>query len=65
MSDDVRDVEAAIDALYQGPLDGFTAARNALAAALKKSGDKAGAERVKALAKPSVTAWAVNQAWWR
>ncbi len=65
MSDDARDVEAAIDALYQGPLDGFTAARNALAAVLKKRGDTSAAERVKALAKPSVTAWAVNQAWWR
>jgi hypothetical protein len=60
-----REREAAIDALYQGSLDQFTAGRNALAASLKKSGDKASAERVKALAKPSSTAWAVNQAWWR
>jgi hypothetical protein len=60
-----RELETAIDALYQGPLDGFTAARNALAASLKKSGDKASAERVKTLAKPSSTAWAINQAWWQ
>jgi hypothetical protein len=59
-----RELETAIDALYQGPLDQFTAERNALAASLKKSGDKVSAERVKALAKPSSTAWAVNQAWW-
>lgn len=58
------DVESAIDGLYQVPLDRFTAERNALAAALKKAGDTAAAERVKALAKPSVTAWAVNQVWW-
>jgi len=59
------DVEASIDALYRGALDRFTADRNALAATLKKAGDKASAERVKALAKPSSTAWAVNQAWWQ
>lgn len=59
------DVEAAVDALYQAPLDRFTAERNALAASLKKAGDKASADRVKALAKPSTTAWAVNQVWWR
>jgi hypothetical protein len=57
-------LESAIDALYQGPLEAFTAERNALAAELRKAGDRAAAERVKALAKPSVTAWAVNQAWW-
>ena len=59
------DVEASIDALYRGALDRFTADRNALAATLKKAGDKVSAERVKALAKPSSTAWAVNQAWWQ
>lgn len=58
-------VEAAIDRLYEGPLDRFTAGRNELAAALKKSGDADGAARVKALTKPSATAWAVNQVWWR
>jgi hypothetical protein len=60
-----RELEKAIDALYQGPLEGFTAARNNLVASLKKSGDKPSAERVKALTKPSATAWAVNQAWWQ
>jgi hypothetical protein len=57
--------ETAIDALYQVPLDRFTAERNALAASLKKAGDKAGAEAVKALTKPSATAWAINQVWWQ
>lgn len=49
-----------IDSLYQGPLSEFTAARNELA---KKSG-KAGAE-IKALEKPSMAAWGVNQLYWR
>jgi hypothetical protein len=59
------DLESSIDALYQAPLEQFTADRNALAASLKKTGAKAEAERVKALAKPSTTAWAINQVWWR
>ncbi len=57
-------IEKAIDALYQEPLDAFTAKRNALAAELRKAGDRATSDLVKALAKPSVTAWAVNQVWW-
>ena len=60
-----RVTDAAIDALYQAPLDQFVARRNALATDLRKAGDRAGADEVKALAKPSVIAWAVNQAWWR
>ena len=46
--------------LYQLPLDEFTAARNALA---KESG-AAGAE-IRALQKPPVAAWAINQVYWR
>ncbi|MGE0459899.1 MAG: hypothetical protein AB7Q16_00875 [Vicinamibacterales bacterium] len=61
---DAAELEAAIDALYQGPLDAFTASRNALAAERRRAGDRDGAERVKALVKPSATAWAVNQVWW-
>jgi hypothetical protein len=57
-------VESAIDELYQAPLDRFTADRNARAAELRKAGDRENADRVKALPKPTVTAWAVNQAWW-
>jgi len=58
------DLEAAIDALYQGPLDAFTASRNALAGERRKAGDRDGAGRVKALVKPAAAAWAVNQVWW-
>jgi hypothetical protein len=54
-----------IEALFQVPLSEFTAARNTLAAQLKKSGNDAGASRVKTLPKPSISAWAVNQLYWR
>jgi hypothetical protein len=54
-----------VDALFQLPLDQFTAGRNALVAQLKKSGRQAEANDAKALAKPSVSAWVVNQLYWR
>jgi hypothetical protein len=54
-----------VDALYSLPLTEFTAARDALAKALKKSGQADEAQRVKALAKPSISAWAVNQLYWK
>jgi len=57
--------EPGIDALFQLPLPEFTAARNALASKLQKAGDKAAAAEVKALPKPPVSAWAVNQLYWR
>jgi hypothetical protein len=53
LSDDIR-------AVYQGPLDGFIAARNALAKRLRTEKDPREAE-VKALAKPGLSAWAVNR----
>lgn len=55
----------SVDALFQLPLADFTAARNTLAAQLKKSGRADEAARVKTLAKPSISAWAVNQLFWR
>lgn len=56
--------EDDVDALFRLPLAEFTGARNALAAKLKKSGRGDEAVRVKALAKPSISAWAVNQLYW-
>src|SRR5688500_5042581 len=53
-----------VDALFRLPLAEFTSARNALAAQLKKSGRSDEAAVVKALGKPSVSAWAVNQLYW-
>jgi hypothetical protein len=54
------DLDAQIGRLYALPLAEFTAERNALATRLKKEGDRDAAERVKGLAKPSASAWAVN-----
>jgi len=54
-----------VDALFALPLSEFIAARNALAARLKKSGKSEEADQVKAMAKPSVSAWAVNQLHWK
>jgi hypothetical protein len=56
---------ADIDALFQLPLGEFTAARNALAAQLKKDGKHDEASEAKALAKPSASAWVVNQLFWQ
>jgi hypothetical protein len=53
-----------IDALFRLPLAEFTSARNALAARLKKEARLNDAERVKLLAKPSISAWTVNQLYW-
>src|SRR5437867_10634597 len=53
-----------LDSLFKLPLTEFTAARNAMAARLKKEGAGEAAYRVKALGKPSVAAWAVNQIYW-
>lgn len=58
------DLDGYVDALFRLPLAEFTGARNALAAQLKKSGRGDDAALVKALAKPSVSAWAVNQLYW-
>ncbi|MDQ3777817.1 MAG: hypothetical protein M3310_02955, partial [Actinomycetota bacterium] len=50
------------DDLYGLPLDEFTRARDALARELRRAGKREAADEVKALRKPSVSAWAVNQA---
>src|SRR6266850_4569209 len=57
-------VNDEIDALFRLPLGEFTGARNTLAARLKKSGRGDEAVLVKALVKPSISAWAVNQLYW-
>jgi hypothetical protein len=53
--------EKDIDALYGQPLEEFTKARNELASELRSKGDGGTADRVRALAKPTTAAWAVNQ----
>jgi hypothetical protein len=47
--------------LYGLPLDEFTKARDALAKDVRQAGDKEAADEIKALRKPPVSAWAVNQ----
>jgi len=56
----VASLDDRIDDLYKLPLSEFTSARNALAKTLK--GDEAA--RVKALGKPTVVPWAINQLYW-
>jgi hypothetical protein len=51
--------------LFKLPLVDFTAARNALASRLKKAGKPVEAERVRSLNKPPLSAWTVNQLFWR
>ena len=54
-------VERAEEALYALPPDEFIAARNALAGRLRDAGERAAADEIRSLRKPSVAAWAVNQ----
>jgi hypothetical protein len=62
--DEQRGVIDSVDALYQLPLAEFTPARNAMASRLKKAGRQDEANDVKALLKPSLPAWTVNQLFW-
>lgn len=59
------DLSADLDSLFQLPLNEFTGARNALATQLQKAGRKEDADRVRKLAKPPVSAWVVNQLFWK
>ena len=54
-----------VDDLFRASLADFTAARNALASKLKKGGHAEDAAGVKATQKPSLSAWAANQLYWR
>jgi hypothetical protein len=56
-----KEREAAVDRLYELPLDEFTAARDELARRLKGQGDGDAGAEVKRLRKPSVAAWALNR----
>jgi hypothetical protein len=59
------ELEDDVDALFSLPLAEFIAARKTLAARLKQVGRGNEADRVKALVKPSISAWAVNQLYWK
>ncbi len=57
--------EQAVAALYQAPHESFILERKRLAAELKGEGDKTGAATFVKLGRPTLSAWAVNQLWWR
>jgi len=59
---EITDVDARVDELYDLPPGDFTAARNALARALRGEGQRDAADRVAKLRRPTIAAWAVNQA---
>jgi hypothetical protein len=61
MSTEVGDLDAALAALYQLPLEQFVATRDQLARRLRAAGDRATARQVAALRRPPVSAWATNQ----
>lgn len=57
--------EQAVASLYQGELETFVAERKRLAGELKGAGDKDGSVRLSKLARPPISAWVVNQLYWR
>ena len=61
MSTEVGDLDAALAALYQLPLEQFVPTRDQLARRLRAAGDRDSARQVAALRRPPVSAWAANQ----
>jgi hypothetical protein len=59
------DLNAEIDRLYQLPLADFTRERNALAARVKAEQGVEAAGHIKAVAKPGIAPWVINQLYWR
>jgi tetratricopeptide (TPR) repeat protein len=57
--------EVDVDGLFMLPLAEFVGARKTLAARLIKEGHADEANRVKALTKPPISAWTVNQLYWQ
>jgi hypothetical protein len=57
----VPDVDEELERLYGLPLDEFTAARDDLSKRVRAAGLRDQADEIKALRKPPVSAWTVNQ----
>lgn len=55
-------IDSAVASLYRGPPEDFVSRRDALARELRSTGERDSASVVKALKKPSRTAWALNVA---
>lgn len=60
----VINLERELDRLFQAPFAEFVGTRNGLASQLKKAGRAEESARVRGLAKPTYTAWLVNQLYW-
>lgn len=56
--------EEAVQALYRVPLASFVTERRRRAAALRAGGDEVAAARLAKRARPTISAWTVNQLWW-
>ena len=61
----MANIKSELDALFAVPLSEFTPARNALARRLEGDRLSNEAATVKRLSKPTVSAWAVNQLYWK
>ena len=61
-SEPPHDLDAAVGAIYGGPLDEFVAARDGLARELRAAGRRDDAAAVRKLAKPRRLAWALDAA---
>src|SRR5512146_560589 len=61
----MSEYDEAVATLYRAPLSEFVAERKRLAAELKAAGNKDAATRFGKLVRPPVSAWVVNQLWWR
>ncbi|MES1182445.1 MAG: hypothetical protein ABUL60_01450 [Myxococcales bacterium] len=61
----MSEYDEAVATLYQAPLSEFVAERKRLAGELKAAGHKDAAARFGKLVRPPVSAWVVNQLWWR
>jgi hypothetical protein len=57
-----HELEGRIADLFTQPPEGFTASRNELGDALRAEGRREDEQRVRALRRPSVMAWAINVA---
>ena len=61
----MSEFDQAVAALYRAPLSDFVTERKRLSGELKAAGDKDAATRLGKLVRPPVSAWVVNQLWWR
>lgn len=59
------DYEQALELLYRAPHEQFVAERKRLAGELKNAGHKSEAAALAKLERPPLSAWAVNQLYWR